>query len=220
MRQHVHGYLFANGELDDNLKAKLEDIENHVNRIPKERFLNTSNEELILKTSQAFTFEPLNIHRDKMLMHEPKEAKIENPSTSKGGFRPGRPQLIDGIEIQIEIPFSGNSNLFDLKPNESYAGNHPKGIIKHGSYGIPGIIIMKYKTPVNQDFNIIKKDIEDNISMIEEYIGWQNNQLADYNSKVEIKARQHVEHRRKNLSKQEDISKILGIPLAKKKGPL
>ncbi len=217
MRHRERNYLFADFNLSDSLRANQEGIQEQVDRIPKDQFLNSPHDDVIEHLVSQNTIEPITIYEDRIVASEPSECKIDVSGDPNRFIRDtSRPFHIPGLEISIEIPFSGDHNLLRAKTS-TWSTVFPTGEIRQGRDGI-GKIVMIFRQPHDADPNRIKTDLDRNLKIIKEYVGWSKSQIDDFNQSIPGLVKSAVDFRREKLKKQNSITDLLGIPLKPKSG--
>ena len=111
-------YLFAEGDLDATLRAHQGSISAKMDAIPRDQFMNAQPEEIIDHILSEMTVEPLVIYEDRAEMDQ-RETKIDvsgwrdrNPFGDRG------PIHVSGVAVSVSLPFTGDSSLWKLKPNQ------------------------------------------------------------------------------------------------------
>jgi hypothetical protein len=217
MRHRERNYLFADFDLSDSLRANQAGIQEQVDRIPKDQFLNSPYDDVIEHLVSQNTIEPLTIYEDRIVASEPSECKIDVSGDPNRFIRDtSRPFHIPGHEISIEIPFSGDHNLLRAKTS-TWSSVFPTGEIRQGRDGI-GKIVMIFRQPHDADPNQIKTDLDRNLKIIKEYVGWSKSQVDAFNQSIPGLVKRAVDFRREKLKKQNSITDLLGIPLKPKSG--
>lgn len=217
MRHNEREYLFADFDLSDSLRANQEKIQEQVDTIPKDQFLATPYDDLTEYVITNNTIDPIIIYEDRISASEPSECKIDVSGDPRRFIRDtSRPCYIDGYEITVEIPFSGDHNLLRAKTS-TWSSVFPTGEIRQEKDGL-GKIVMTFRQPHDADPQQIKSALTGNLDTIKQYIGWSKVQVDAFNQSLPNLVKQAVDFRREKLKKQNSISDILGIPLKQKNG--
>lgn len=217
MRHRDQTYLFADFDLSDALRANQERIQEQVDHIPKDQFLNSPYDDVIEHLVSEITIEPLIIYEDRIVASEASECKIDVSGDPHRFIRDtSRPFLIPGHELSVEIPFSGDHNLLRAKTS-TWSTVLPMGEIRQGRDGI-GKIVITFRQPHDADPNRIKTDLDRNLKIIKDYVGWSKSQVDVFNQSIPDLVKRAVDFRREKLKKQNSITDLLGIPLKPKSG--
>ncbi len=217
MRPQRPNYLFSDYELSDSLRSSQTNIQEQVNGIQKDQFLGTPYDDLIDHLVSGNTIDPVVIYEDRMVASEPEECKVDVSGDRNRYIRDtSRPFYIDGHEIKIEIPFTGDRNLLRAKTNR-WCSVFPVGQISFDSSG-NNKIILTFQQAHDTDPNKIKSFLDENLNLIKKYVSWSKEQVSSHNALVPQLVKDAVDFRREKLKKQSSITDILGIPLKQKNG--
>ena len=203
-------YLFVQGELQAMLNAQCADAELKVDAISGNQLLNTPVEEIVQHLFNQICVEPLTIYKDKWV-HDREEIKIYIQGW------PGRiipregPYLLPGIRLTISIPFSGNANLWQLRPN-LWSSVLPHGVVKDGFEGI-GNLDMFFEQTMSEPLEQFGRDRDQNLDLIQKYLASQKEIIDQFNKNLPDTVRALIEARRKRLLIHDNLDKILNIPL-------
>ncbi len=217
MRHREQNYLFADFYLADSLRVKQDGIQEQVDRIPKDQFLNSPYDDVIEHIVSQNTIEALVIYEDRITASEPSECKVEVSDDPLRFIRgTNQPSYIPGHEITIEIPFSGDHNLLRAKTS-TWSSEFPTGEIRQNREGI-GKIVMTFRQSHYADPSQIKANLDRNLKIIKEYVSWSKSQVDAFNQSLPGIVKRAVDFRREKLKKQNSITDLLGIPLKPKSG--
>jgi len=184
MRRRERNYLFADFDLSDSLRAKQAGIQEQVDSIPKDQFLNSPYDDVIEYLVSQNTIEPIIIYEDRITASEPSECKVDVSGDPLRIIRDkSQPFYIPGHEISVEIPFSGDHNLLRAKTS-TWSSVFPTGEIIQGRDGI-GKIVMTFRQPHDADPSQIKTNLGRNLKIIKEYVGWSKSQVDAYNQSLQ-----------------------------------
>lgn len=217
MRYRERNYLFAEYDLSESLCANQGRIQEQVDNIPKDQFLNSPYDDVIEHVVSQNTVDPIIIYEDRITAPEPSECQVDVSGDPRRFIRDtSRPCYIAGHEISVEIPFSGDHNLLRAKTS-TWSTVSPTGEIRQNRDGT-GKIVMIFRQPHDADPAQIKSNLDNNLKTIKEYVGWSKSQVEAYNQSLPNLVKQAVDFRREKLKKQNSITDILGIPLKPKSG--
>jgi hypothetical protein len=77
VRHRERNYLFADFDLADSLRANQAGIQEQVDRIPIDQFLNSPYDDVIEHIVSQNIIEPLVIYEDRIAASEPSECKVD-----------------------------------------------------------------------------------------------------------------------------------------------
>ena len=218
MMYGIHNYLFSENDLDSSLRKKNESIQELVDQIPKDQFLCTPQEDVVRYLVEHNTIDPIVIFDDRIVATEPKECKVDVSGDPTRFIRnPNQPCYIPGLEISIEIPFSGDSNLLKLKTNP-FSTIFPTGEIRTGRNKVGGTIVLEFRQPHDANPKQMKSAFDENLQAIKKYVGWSKSQVDSFNQNLPIIVEKAVKFRREKLDKHSSVVDVLGIRIKPKDG--
>lgn len=209
--------LFYEGDLDGTLRAQLATAREKVDRIPQDQFLNSPEDEVIQHVVSELEVEPLVLFEDRAEMDQ-RETKIDvsgwrdrNPFGDRG------PVLVAGVEVVVSIPYSGDQQLWRLRPNR-WQSVFPRAEVSSPDRTGIGSLKVIITQPVDEPPERIKSRLDEELRSIEFYIESQHTQIDQFNSSLPRAVEDAVRGRRERLKKHEGIQDLLGIPLRQREG--
>lgn len=201
-------YLFNNGELSGSLHHQIQTaIPKAVDAIPEDQFNGCSDEELIEHIVSKMEVEPLTLHEDAATRTQ-RERKVDVGNDPMVANIHGGPILVDGVEVTILIPFTGQKELWKMKPNV-IGLNLPKGRVE--SHTVKLRFVMRNERVKSE----LPAEFQRPLESIRKHLGLQREMIDHHNRRLPDVVRQHVERRRKNLGVHQELDDILDIPLAR-----
>jgi hypothetical protein len=200
-------YLFSNiswFDVQENQKKKLCD---EVNSMDGDRLLNTSVDDLCNYFEKKYRID-VPILRENNIVADQQETKIDMSHDFDGYYR--RPLYVAGTCIEITIPFDGEAERFNIQPS-SYTLNPPIGEVSANS------VVFKIEG-VDLDAEKVKKQINQTISEINNYLQNLRKDVEKFNSQVWTFAHQTLEQRRKKLLANRNLVSSLGFRLKERTG--
>ena len=175
-------------------------INNFVNKIEaisENELLDTSTEELTHRYAKKFKFEVPVIHDDQIDLSQ-KEAKIDvRHDPLRGIFDRSQPCYIDGVTVNVKVPFTGNREGFDIQPS-TRSLNRPSAEIGNGiiKFSISGVDLTE---------EVISDEIKSTLDSIKTYLGWLSGDVGAYNAKLEEIATQIIDQRKERILKNRSL---------------
>jgi hypothetical protein len=200
-------YLFSNGDLGSALRNQEIACKQKVESIPQDQFLSTPIDDVIDHIVSQVSIDPLCIYEDSMEMTQ------EEIRVRKNDY--GRNIEVPGVKITISLPYSGDKELWELRPNSRHA-TFPYGNVRHPNQEGIGTVEITIEQSVSSDKETIKRDLDKILNDIMFYIDNQKGQIEQFNNNIRAKIQQYVNFRREILKKQNDIAEFLNIPLKRK----
>ncbi len=212
-------YLFSDYDLTGALRANQEKIRERVDSIPKDQFLATSHDDLVQHIVSSSEITPVTVHEDRISATEPRECKIDVSHDSRRNFfhDSGQPIMVDGFEVVVELPFTGDHNILKSKPS-SYSSVFPRAVIVEPRGDVPGKLVMSYRQPHDEDPSRMKANLDSELNTIRKYVSWTTQDVNKHNQELPLIVERVVDARTERLKKESSITDILGIPLQQKEG--
>jgi hypothetical protein len=197
-------YLFSDQKFSDYFESIIiNSIVKDVEELPENQFLASSNEEIISYIFSKHEIIPLQIFEDS-INSQSNDIKIQ--------YR-GEIREYDGVKFSVELPFTGDSKLWHLRPS-TCVGNFPDGcIICNCNRDGFGILAFDITVAIDQDINTSNKLVEDNLKYIKSFIDYQKKDIDRYNSQIKTVTKSRIDIRRERLKKKEAVIKAFKIPL-------
>lgn len=213
-------YLFAGGELSDFLHARSSSVKTLVDQIPRDQFVSSADDRLIDYFVSQLYLEPITIHSEAISMTQPKETKVDVSGDRGRYFSSDRrgPAYIDGVAVELHIPYTGNRELLTLKPSQRYMGNAPSGKVNVSRENpLAGEIIIACSFPSDigrEEIGArIKTHFDSERNMIIEYATWSSKDVATYNASLISLITPVVMQRRKYIEQIDGLVAMLDIPI-------
>ena len=204
--------LFFEEDLDAQLRARQQSVSSAVDRIPKDQFLVSSDQEIVDYVVAGLSVEPIVLREEKMTM-EQDETEVDVSHDRMRVFREGRrgPFYIPGTRVDIDIPFTGEEWIFRYRTNP-WSTDFPRADVQGGR------LRLTITRPHDADPNTFKTVYEREIARVRERLDLAHKQIVGYNDSLPSLVRQAVRHRRERLGRHANIAALLDIPLATKPG--
>lgn len=198
-------YLFQDGSISHVLDAHAGKCREKVDAISRDKFLATPVDDLVEFIVADMTVEPLAIYEDRKT-REQTEINIDVAGWPGRYTRGDGPCLVPGIRVVVAVPYSGDSSLWNIRPN-TFSTMPPFGDV--GSQ----VVEMKFESPLDQPLERIKDRLNDNLRIINQYLAWQRTSVDEFNHNLPSVARAAVEARKTRLEKHDKLALLLDIPL-------
>jgi len=207
-------YLFSQRRLYDVLQAHLISAKDRVFSISKEQFLANDDEQVASHVFSKMEIVPLAIYRDRAVMSEPRETRLKREDRHLGEVF-----NVDGVEVELSIPYSGESDLWVCRPSsDDY--NHPRGSISP-SRGNDQAGIVKVKLVYTQNefqSENVNREIDNVFHSIGKYTDWIKKDIEAHNPQLKAEITRLVRQRREQLGAIHNTLKTLNIPIARRDG--
>ncbi len=209
--------LFYGGDLGATLHTHQASIVSRVDAIPRDQFLNTSEEELTEHILSTLLVEPLKLYEDKAEM-EQRETKIDVSGWSdRNPFRHSGPIYVAATEVVVTIPYSGDHNLWKLQPNR-WQSVFPRANVRGTGPDGLGQLQISITQPADEVPERFKARLDEELRSIRFYVESQRTQIEQFNAGLTGPIKSAISARRERLKKNDGIKDLLGIPLKQREG--
>lgn len=197
-------YLFNSGDWHSLQRAQEQKLRNDIAALAPNRILTSSIEDLCDYFVETFTLDVPVLQKDKTVVDQ-QERDIDVSHDYSRMWSTSGPHFIRGTEVSFSVPFSGEADLFQIRPN-TFTMNPPVGEIQGQT-----LILRFAATQLNPE--ALKRDFEAQIAAIEGYLGNLRSNVEGYNKAIPATARQVLEARKNKLLADQNIVAQLGFPL-------
>jgi hypothetical protein len=208
-------FLFSKDSLSAFLRKQFDKVEEEVRIIPKDQFLSAPKEDLIDHTISKLNIEPLKIHEESMAM-ETSESTI-NVTGRHDRYNFGQPIFVPGTRVIITIPYTGDPELWQLKPSH-WRSSFPRATIRYPDSSGIGYIDLIVEEPSDIGPEKFKRIVDEKLDDIRFYVENQKKEIEQQNERFVQSVEHAVNNRLNLLEKQEGIVRSLNIPLKKREG--
>jgi hypothetical protein len=199
--------LFSQRSLTTLLGDQIHKMENAIDELSDDVFLQNSPDDLIEAISQDAYLPPLELHTDKGFSHPPSEIKNTIVGLSS--------VPIDGFIYSIEVPYTGASGLFNHQP-ETYDLDKPTARLN--SQNMQGSIVVNRAATAEVSQQELSASIDAELNKVRRYIDFQALQIDPFNASLKDEAARIVHGRRDRLLNARQIAASLGYPLYHRPG--
>lgn len=211
----INNALFFRGDLADTLRYHLEQIPAKVDSIPKDQLLATTEDDLVDYFCSSIKIEPIVLHEGSKEM-EWHETKIDiSGCRDRNPFGDRGPIYVPGTKVVVCIPYTGDSSLWNLRPNRSQSG-FPRADIRQPNRDGIGYLDIVIELPVDEQREKFKQCLDDELKSIRFYLDSQKSQVEMFNSTAPKNILIAMQARKERLKAQDDITDLLGIPLKRR----
>lgn len=203
--------LFYDGDLDATLRAHHASIKNKVDSLPKDQFLASREDEIVEHIQSSMCIEPIQLHEDSMVM-EQQEVKVDvNRSRDRNPFGDRGPIYVSGIKVTVSVPFTGDKELWKLKPNQ-WQSVFPRGNVRHPAADGIGYLDIVIEQPSDEGAEKVKHLLEDTLKSVRFYLESQKRQIDQANARLAKLIQQSTQNRRSRIKAHDNIAEALNIP--------
>jgi len=169
------------------------------------RLLNSSPEDLADYFEGKYEVDvPLLLEEE--IVADQSTAQIDVSQDRMRGIRDrSRPFYIEGTEVRVDIPYTGDATLFDVQPTSfSLQGTHAS---------ISGNVLSISVSGANLDQQRVKSEIDLSIGHIQSTLDTLRNDASQLNNTLRNLAKQQIDQRRNKLLEDQNLVSGLGFKL-------
>jgi hypothetical protein len=203
-------YLFVGRDWHSVAQSQRTKMLKEIEAIDPDRLLNTSVEDLVsyFETKYCIEVPTLNV---KELMVDQREKSIDvSRDPMRMIFDRSRPSIVAGTEIEVELPFAGQGDVFAIQPS-SFTLNPPLARVS-GDKLVFSIVGTNLEGPA------VRARIDETVRLIESYLDTLRADVTVYNGQVAGTARNAIEARRTKLLANSSLAASLGFKMKERGG--
>jgi len=200
------GYLFCNTELRDIIASQKNMMKEEINQLDVNQLLNASQSDLIDYLVSKYSIEPPVLQREAWSASE-QEVQIDvRHDRNRYISDRGRAVLIPGQRIVVEVPVSGDIELFHAQPS-SFTSAPPRALLKGSA------LFLSFDIPHDSTETNVRHETERTLNDIEKYLSWIRNDLNGFKQTLSSEAERTIAARRERILANQGRVASLGIPL-------
>ena len=203
-------YLFSAGDLLTQIQNWAEQLQKEVSAYSADTLLNASVESLVEHFVNGFTVRPIGLDVEGVSVDQGEvDIDISN-NINYAVFDRSRPVMKRGTRLRFHVPFSGDANLFGLRPSTFTLSGIPAVVV--------GPELVFEVRQLEPDPAAARAEFERQLASVQQMLGSQRDQLRSYHDQLPGTARQLVERRRQKLLADRQAVASLGYPLRSREG--
>jgi hypothetical protein len=204
-------HLFLGGDMHSVTESQRQKARAAVDAITPAQMNAATDDELVTNVVSRFRIEPLVIHTDRAEAKHQESQTDVSQHLDRAVFDRGRPCMVKANQITVRIPFTGEPDLFKVRPT-SFTLNPPRGRVqKSGEQG--GAVLITMTRPIDEGVDDFNRWMKSEVKSIEDYAATSRGDIERFNSDLVQQVRGFVVARRAQLQKQGQLLATLAIPL-------
>lgn len=206
MRDERDDVLFHKYDLGKVIEHRKTQLKGEVDGFDRDYILNLSVEDLCDYLEKEFALSPIILHKDEIYIKEHGETQVDvRYDFNRFILDKSKPHYVKGTGITFAVPFEGDRNFFFCQ-GSTFTSVLPRAQISENE------VLITYNEP-NPEPERIKKDFEERVAHIEQYLGYLINDITAFNNGLRANAKALVEARRARLLKDQGVVASLGYPI-------
>ena len=197
--------LFSKADWHRVLEHETRQMAAKIDSIPSDRLLNTSADDLTDYMVEEFRLD-VPVLDEQGIYADQRESRIDvSQDFDRAILDRGQPFHITGTSIVITVPFSGDHNMFGVRP-KSYTLNPPRAAVNddHLTLTITGTGLSPEQ---------VRAEIDSRLADINTHLDRQRADAADFNDQLRAQAHNQIQRRREKLLADQNLVAGLGFPL-------
>jgi hypothetical protein len=205
-----HDYLFAQGDAHTVQKHRLHYLNAEIAQIDGNRLLSTNLDALVDYFAEKYRIEVPELDESGMQadQREAQRDVSDDPNRLAHIMGLRGPLHVTGTEFTVEVPFSGDASLFDVRPN-TYSSSSPHGEVRGN------LLIFRTWTD-NAQGTQIRSKIDAWLGDVKRHLQWLLDSFQSFNQSLAGLARTAITQRRDKLLASQSLLAGLGIPLKRR----
>ena len=192
--------LFHRFSIHDTLRQAKSGVLNEILEEKRDYLLNVVEEDYISHLVEKHSIEPLVLHRESITIAQQADEMIVVQDF-------GQAIQVRKNYVTFSIPFSGERELFFVCP--STHTSPPRAVVESSD------ILIKICNE-NDDGPKLRDELDSVLRTIEQYLGWQKNDIDVWNSGVRTHIESEFRSRKQKLLKEIGAVQSLGFPMRKR----
>jgi TIR domain len=200
--------LFSDYDLSSILEDKKAKVSEEIAKLSIDQIMQNDVENLVLNLLKKLHINILFLHEEDISI-DSEEIKLDVSQDFNRAIRNrSQPFYCNGIRITYYIPFSGDQNLFQCRPN-SFTLNPPRSIVGNRELRFP------YDC-ADRDIEGTKLSFQEDLNQLNQWILWVNQQVESHNNLLHHQINQEITSRRNRLIQDQKQVDNLGFKIRQK----
>lgn len=203
-------YLFSDADWFSVERNQLQKMSEEIAAVNGDRLLNTAVDDLARYFESKFKVEVPALVIEEIIVDQ-REAKIDvrhDPRRWIDGR--SRPVYVPGTEVEVEIPFIGDAEVFRVQPT-SYTLNPPRAEVRSDA-----LLLRISGTDLTADG--VQQSIKQTINDVQSYLTTLRSNAAGLNQQLFQRAKTAIESRRQKLLADKNLVGALGFKMKPRDG--
>jgi hypothetical protein len=176
------------------------------------RLLNTNVDDLVAYIVEKFRIDVPEVDEDNMTVDQQESRRdvSGDPRRTAYYLDRGGPVHVTGTEVIVEVPFSGDPQMFAVRPS-TYDTGPPRGEVRDNT------LIFRYWSDTPQG-DRLRSALDQWLADVKRYLQWQRDSFKGFNDTLAANARAAITRRREKLLTNQNLVAGLGIALKRRPG--
>lgn len=199
------GYLFASRDLREILETRLSAVQQEIEQIEANRFLNTAPADLVQYLVEKYDLQAPTLRVDAWSVDE-RETQVDvRHDPNRWITDKSRPCYIPGQRIEVEVPIEGEVELLYARAS-TFSSGPPRASIRGRS------LFLTFEVPHDAQRDI-RQEVDRTLGEINQHLEWTRNDLRGFSQRIQSQAEGVINARRTRILANQGRVSSLGIPL-------
>lgn len=203
-------YLFSDADWFSVERNQLQKMAEEIAAVNGDRLLNTAVDDLARYFESKFNVEVPALITEEIVVDQ-RETKIDVRHDLRRWIDDrSRPVYVPGTEVEVEIPFTGDAEVFRVQPT-SYTSNPPRAEIRSNA------LVLRI-SGADLSAEGVQHSINQTINDIQSYLSTLRTNAAGLNQQLFQRAKTAIESRRQKLLADRNLVGALGFKMKQRDG--
>ncbi|MCX7155123.1 MAG: hypothetical protein NTW45_01600 [Rhodocyclales bacterium] len=203
-------YLFSDADWFSVEQNQLKKMQEEIAAVNGDRLLNTAVDDLARYFESKFKIEVPALVTEEIVVDQ-REAKIDVRHDPRRWIDDrSRPVYVPGTELEVEIPFTGDSEVFRVRPT-SYTMSPPRAEVRSNA-----LVLRISGTDLTADG--VQQSINQTINEVQSHLSTLRTNTAGLNQQLFQGAKTSIESRRQKLLADRNLVGALGFKMKQRDG--
>lgn len=203
-------YLFSDADWFSVEQNQLKKLQEEIAAVNGDRLLNTAVDDLARYFESKFTIEVPALVTEEIVVDQ-REAKIDVRDDPRRWIDDrSRPVHVPGTEVEVEIPFTGDAEVFRVRPT-SYTMSPPRAELRSNA-----LVLRISGTDLAADG--VQQSINQTINEVQSHLSTLRTNTAGLNQQLFQRAKTAIESRRQKLLADRNLVGALGFKMKQRDG--
>lgn len=203
-------YLFIRADWHSVVESQRDRMRKDIESIDPDRLLNTSVNDLAKYFAEKYRMDVPTLNTSDVLVGQ-RETKVDvRHDPTRFVFDRTRPAYVEGTEIEVEIPFQGDQEIFRVRPS-THDLNPPAAAVE------PDRLVLRL-AGASLEGAAVKSRIDETLRSIEKYLTNLRSDASQYNNSLCAAAQSSIESRRSKLLANRNLAASLGFKMKEASG--
>jgi hypothetical protein len=208
----IKALFHEQGYLSEWLRFRGAQAQEAVEQFSPDTVLSTPEPDVLERLLEQFEVTPLHLHADKRhIVGGVQDSRVD---VSRDPLRAvddrSRPALVPGTRIDLAIPFDGEPELFDLRPN-TFTTRCPRGEVRGRE------VVIRFEAPSDVlEAERVKQQLDADFTDLLQWVGFSSSECEQFNVNLRPAIKASLSRRRQKVLSDRNLEAYLQIPVLRR----